>query len=52
MINVGDMVFWYEKENMAKKYGQVISIDCNKATVFCDKDNKAYTVPVNKLTRV
>lgn len=52
MINVGDMVSWYEKENMRKKYGQVISIMGDDATVFCDKDKKAYIVPVNRLAKV
>ena len=52
MINVGDMVSWYEKENMRKKYGQVISIAGDDATVYCDQDKKAYIVPVNRLVKV
>lgn len=52
MIKVGDMVCWYEKENMEKKYGQVIYISNNNATIFSDRDKAAYIVPLNKLTRV
>ena len=52
MINVGDMVFWYERESSKKNMGQVISIDGENATIFCDKDKKAYIVPVNRLVRV
>lgn len=52
MVHVGDMVYWYEKENTARKYGQVIYISNGNATIFSDGDKAAYIVPLNKLTRV
>lgn len=52
MINVGDMVFWYDKETSRKNKGQVIAIDGENATVFSNRDKKAYIVPVNRLVKI
>lgn len=52
MIQVGDLVIWYESGNTGRKTGQVISISGDYATVFCTKDNKAYVVAISKLRKV
>ena len=52
MIQIGDLVAWYESGNTGRKIGQVISINGDYVTVFCTKDNKAYVVAINKLVKV
>ena len=51
-IKVGDVVMWYETGHTARKQGQVISINGDNASVFCDKDSKTYIVKMSKLKKV
>lgn len=52
MVNVGDLVCWYESGSTARKNGQVMAIRYDYADVFCPKDNKTYSVLVSKLVKV
>ena len=51
-IKVGDIVIWYETGQTARKQGQVIAINGDTATVFCDKESRSYFVKVNRLKKV
>lgn len=52
MIQVGDLVYWYESGSVGRKNGQVMAIRYEYADVFCPKDNKTYSVLISKLTKV